>query len=123
VLLKPAALTEDERRRSLRHPEIAADVLAPIAGAADVADLVLSHHECPDGTGYPRGLSGNRLSLEARVLHAAEAYDALVASRPYKPGLSHAEALATLRAMPGQFDARCVEALAALASPPDGGHA
>lgn len=91
----------------------AAASVAAFAGAADIADLVRSHHECPDGTGYPRGLSGDRLSLEARVLHAADACDALVAERPYQAGLSHAEALSTLRAMPGRFDARCVEALAA----------
>jgi putative nucleotidyltransferase with HDIG domain len=122
VLMKPGALSEDERRRMLRHPEIAAEILAPIALAAAIADLVLSHHECPDGTGYPRGLSGDRLSLDARVLRAVDAYDALVARRPYKPALSHEEALSTLRAMPGQFDVRCVEALAGVVTPlNDGG--
>lgn len=63
---------------------------------------------------YPRGLSGERLSLEARALRAADAYDALVAERPYKPGRSHAEALATLRAMAGKVDSRCVDVLAKL---------
>ena len=114
VLLKSGALTGDERLRMLRHPELAAEMLAPIAGAAEIADLVLSHHECPDGSGYPRGLSGDRLSMEARMLHAADAYDALVAERTYKPPLPQSEALAMLRAMPGKFDPRCVDALAAL---------
>lgn len=111
VLLKPGALTDEERQRLVRHPDIAAEMLAPIAGAADVAALVVSHHECPDGTGYPRGLAGDRLSLEARVLHVADAYDALVAERPYKEGMPHAQALETLRAIPGKFDLRCVGAL------------
>lgn len=114
VLLKPGDLTEEEQQRMLRHPELAAEMLAPITGAAEIADLVLSHHECPDGTGYPRGLAGDRLSLEARVLHVADTYDALVAERPYKSGLSPAEALATLGAMTGKVDARCLEALAGL---------
>jgi putative nucleotidyltransferase with HDIG domain len=114
VLLKPGELTEDERQRMLRHPQIAAEMLAPITGAAEIADLVLSHHECPDGTGYPRGLAGDRLSLEARALRVADAYDALVAERSYKPGLPPAEALATLRSMTGKVDARCLEMLAGL---------
>lgn len=116
VLFKPGALTDDERQRMVRHPAIASEILAPLAGAASIAELVLSHHEAPDGSGYPRGLSGEQLSLEARVLHVTDAFDALVAERPYKAARSPVDALATLRAAPEKFDAACVEALAKLVS-------
>ena len=77
-----------------------------------VAELVLDHHERLDGSGYPRGLHGQRLSLETRVLAVCDVYDALISNRVYRDAWTREEALDLLRDKSGQeFDARCVAAL------------
>ena len=72
-----------------------------------------NHHERWDGTGYPDGLAGEDIPLEARIVAAADAYSAMLGSRAYREGLTHGEALEELRAAAGsQLDPRVVDALA-----------
>jgi putative nucleotidyltransferase with HDIG domain len=102
VLLKPGSLTPDERRAVEAHADVAADILGPIPGAEEIAAIVRSHHEALDGSGYPRGLSGDAIPLETRIVTAADVYCALTEQRPYKDGMSARDAVAlmstTLRA-------------------------
>ena len=93
ILFKPESLTPEERVRVEKHPEIAAEILRRIHGAREIAEIVLCHHERPDGSGYPRGLQADRIPLEARILRVADVYSALADERRYKPALSPQEAL------------------------------
>ncbi len=112
ILLKPDRLSVDERGLIERHPEVAARILRPIRGAAEIAEIVLSHHECPDGTGYPRGLAGNQIPLEARILRVADVFSALTDSRSYKPALTRDEVIRWMRSVRGtKLDAESVAAL------------
>ncbi len=112
VLLKPEELTEEERVRIEQHPEIAARILRPIRGASQIADIVLAHHECPDGSGYPQGLRGPDIPLEAHILHVADVFCSLTESRTYKEAWSQAEALAFIRAETGRkFECESVRLL------------
>ena len=111
VLGKPGALDADEMAQMRRHPEAGARLVGG-AGLADIHDWVLSHHERPDGEGYPRGLSGDEIPLEARILAVADAYEAMTADRVYRPALGSAVACEELRRCTGtQFDATVVAAL------------
>jgi HD-GYP domain-containing protein (c-di-GMP phosphodiesterase class II) len=77
----------------------------------DVSGWVLSHHERPDGTGYPQGLSGTDIPIEARILAVADAYEAMTSNRIYRAAMSEADARAELLRCAGtQFDERVVEA-------------
>jgi HD-GYP domain-containing protein (c-di-GMP phosphodiesterase class II) len=111
ILSKPGPLTADEWAQVRAHPEIGANLLtAP--GLADVRAWILAHHERPDGTGYPFGLRGDAIPLEARILAVADAFEAIQADRSYRPGRPQAEAIAELRRCSGsQFDPEVVEAL------------
>ena len=83
---------------------------------ADVRDWIRLHHERPDGTGYPEGLHGDEVPLEARIIAVAEAYEAMTSDRPYRPVLSADEAAEELRrGAGGQFDERVVQALLRIA--------
>lgn len=116
VLLKPDGLTAEERERIERHPTIAAEILRPIRGAEEIAEIVLCHHECPDGSGYPRHLAGDRIPVEARILRVADVFAALVEPRPYKGSLGHADAIATMRQVAGKLDPRALGELERLAT-------
>ena len=114
VLNKPSALSDEERREVQRHPEIG----ARIVGAAQlgrVGEWILSHHERPDGNGYPRGLREHQIPLEGRILAVADAYAAMTADRPYRRPFSPKRAKAELQARAGsQFDHDVVAALLSL---------
>jgi two-component system cell cycle response regulator len=111
VLRKPGPLTEREWHEVKRHPEIGARVLDGMS-VDDIREWVLAHHERPDGDGYPRGLSGEQIPLEARILAVAEAYEAMTSERSYRPALSPEDARSELAASAGsQFDDEVVEAL------------
>ena len=84
ILLKPGKLDPQEFAVMRRHPETAAAILSSIPGAGRIAEIVLSHHERLDGKGYPRGLTGDQVILETRILSVADAYCALREKRPYK---------------------------------------
>jgi diguanylate cyclase (GGDEF)-like protein len=114
ILNKPAPLSEEEWRELERHPEIG----ARIVGAAQlgrVGEWILSHHERPDGGGYPRGLREHQIPLEARILAVADAYAAMTADRPYRQRFSPKRAKAELQARAGsQFDHDVVAAFLSL---------
>jgi putative nucleotidyltransferase with HDIG domain len=97
VLLKPGTLGPEERARIERHPEIAADILRPVAGTGEIARIVLAHHEAPDGSGYPRGLAGEDVPEGARILRVADVYCALRESRAYKAPLAPDDRFASWR--------------------------
>lgn len=87
VLFKPEILSPEERAAIERHPLIAAEILRPIAGAREIADIVMAHHECPDATGYPRRCKLEDIPFEAHMLRVADVYASLTERRPYKPAL------------------------------------
>ncbi|HUE28594.1 MAG TPA: HD-GYP domain-containing protein, partial [Solirubrobacteraceae bacterium] len=110
ILHKPGPLTDREWREMRRHPEVGAQILEH-GGMRDIAGWVRTHHERIDGHGYPDGLGGEDISVEARILAVADAYEAMVADRPYRPGMSADEARAELlRCSGSQFDPEVVRA-------------
>jgi diguanylate cyclase (GGDEF)-like protein len=110
ILHKPGPLSEAEWKEMKRHPKIGAQILRH-AGMHDLADWVGAHHERIDGRGYPSGLNENEIPLEARILAVADAYEAMVTDRCYRPGISAAEARAELVRCAGtQFDLTVVNA-------------
>jgi putative nucleotidyltransferase with HDIG domain len=110
VLLKPGRLEPHEWEEIRRHPELGARILEH-ANLRDVASWVLAHHERVDGGGYPRGLAGESIPLEGRILAVADAYEAMTTDRPYRCAVSATEARAELRRGAGtQFDPRVVAA-------------
>jgi HD-GYP domain-containing protein (c-di-GMP phosphodiesterase class II) len=112
VYKKPSALTEDERRLVHRHPAEGARVLRSIEFLPDIFDIILAHHEEPDGSGYPRGLLDPGIPRGAKILAVADAYHALRTGRPYRAAVDRAAAIAELRRHAGgQFDGEIVEAL------------
>jgi HD-GYP domain-containing protein (c-di-GMP phosphodiesterase class II) len=113
ILKKPGALDEEEYAVVQRHPERGNRLLAELGGFSEgVRQLVLNHHERLDGGGYPRGLSGDEIDLDTRILTVCDVYDALISKRVYRDAWSHDDAMALLRRESGTaFDARCVDAL------------
>ncbi len=112
VLNKPGALDPVELDLVRQHPIIGARILEPLTFLKDVVEVVLQHHERPDGRGYPGGISGRDLRIESRILAAADAYDAMVSDRPYRKGRTPEEALREMREAAGtQFDPVVVDAL------------
>jgi HD-GYP domain-containing protein (c-di-GMP phosphodiesterase class II) len=114
ILTKPGPLTESEFALVQEHPERGRKLLRELGGfEAAVLRLVLDHHERLDGSGYPRGLRGDELALDTRILAVCDVYDALISERVYRHAWSHADALALLRdGADTLFDLRCVDALA-----------
>ncbi|HMO04847.1 MAG TPA: diguanylate cyclase [Kiritimatiellia bacterium] len=111
ILLKPGKLTEDEWEVMRRHPVIGHRFLTNSTYLKTAAALVLSHHERWDGRGYPQGLSGEEISLGARIFAVIDAYDAMRSSRVYKHSVSMEKAVAEIRDKSGsQFDPAIVEA-------------
>jgi putative nucleotidyltransferase with HDIG domain len=113
VLRKPAALTEDEFAEIVRHPGAGVTLLDDLGGFDPlVVSLVNDHHERLDGSGYPRGLRGEQISLEARILGVCDVYDALLSPRVYRAAWPHERAIALLRDGAGtEFDRGCIDAL------------
>ena len=111
ILRKPGPLDEAEWGVIKRHPEIGAEIVAPVKRLANVAPIIRGHQEHWDGTGYPDGLKGEAIPLGARILSVVDAYGAIIDERPYKRARSHEEAVAELRRCAGtQFDPRVVDA-------------
>ncbi|MET0961800.1 MAG: HD domain-containing phosphohydrolase [Noviherbaspirillum sp.] len=105
ILRKPGPLTNSEYAVIRTHPEVGIRSLAlhPLAGL--VRDAVLSHHERPDGTGYPNGLSGDRLPAAALIVGICDAFDAMTSARPYRKAMPIADALDIMEARLGkQFE-------------------
>lgn len=107
ILLKPGGLTRDERAVMERHPEIGHRVLTGSSSELleVAAAIALSHHERIDGRGYPRGLRGEVIPIEARIASIADVFDALTSDRVYRPAMSVEQTLEMMRAgRRGQFD-------------------
>jgi HD-GYP domain-containing protein (c-di-GMP phosphodiesterase class II) len=110
VLVKTGPLGEEDWQQLRTHPEIGAQLLSR-PELADLRDWVLAHHERPDGSGYPNGLSGEDIPLEARILAVADAYEAMTRGRVYRQALGQEAAREELRAGAGtQFDRNVVDA-------------
>jgi PAS domain S-box-containing protein/putative nucleotidyltransferase with HDIG domain len=115
ILSKPGRLTETEFTLIKVHSEAGYAIISDIEFEQPVADIVLQHHERLDGSGYPRGLSGSAVWLEARVLAVADVYEAMVSHRPYRPALTRAHATAELQEGAGaRYDPDVVAACLAL---------
>jgi len=112
ILDKPGKPTDEEWAAIRSHPVHSRDILSKVRVFADLAPIAGAHHERLDGKGYPDGLKAEQLSLEMRILTAADVFDALSADRPYRKAMSIGEALAILDKDIGTaFDADCVAAL------------
>jgi diguanylate cyclase (GGDEF)-like protein/putative nucleotidyltransferase with HDIG domain len=110
ILRKPGSLTPEEWEQMRQHAELGARIVAS-ANLPDISSWVLSHHERPDGTGYPQRLSADEIPLEALILSVADAYEAMTADRVYREALGpDAAREELLRGAGTQFDARVVQA-------------
>jgi diguanylate cyclase (GGDEF)-like protein len=120
ILMKPAPLTVEERALIERHPELGERILAPIEQLAAVRPIVRACHERFDGRGYPDGLRGEEIPLEARIIFACDAFHAMTTDRPYREALPVEEAFRRLTEAAGtQFDPRVVAVcLRVLKQPP-----
>ena len=112
VLNKPGPLTPDEFEHIKEHTVWASEILAPLApGESRGAPIVRSHHERMDGTGFPDGLPGDAIPIEARIVAVVDAFDAMTTNRAYRASRSPGEACDELRRCAGsQFDPAVVEA-------------
>jgi putative two-component system response regulator len=110
ILLKGGPLDLIEQRRMQEHPAIGANIIAPLQTGSSLLPIIRHHHERFDGSGYPDGLRGEQIPLLARITAICDAFDALINDRPYRAGVSVAQAVATLRAGAGsQWDPVLVE--------------
>jgi putative nucleotidyltransferase with HDIG domain len=113
VLRKPGPLAAEEWAQMRRHPLIGAQIVAPFEFFAASSLAIRHHHERLDGSGYPDGLAGSRISRPARIVAVADVYDALTSNRAYRPALEPEHALAVMRQEAGRtLDGEVVEALA-----------
>lgn len=110
ILNKPSALTDHEWAEMKRHPDVGYRILSSISEYAPLANIILSHHERWDGTGYPRRLSGEEIPIFSRIMAVADAFDAMTMMRPYRGTKTTFEALDELRSKKGsQFDPKVVD--------------
>ena len=112
ILQKPDPLTSDEYEQIKRHPALGARILRQVSFLEPHLSIVELHHERPDGHGYPFGLRGDDIPMAARIVHVADAYDAMTSARAYRPARPPAAAMAELHLYAGtQFDVDCVRGL------------
>jgi PAS domain S-box-containing protein/putative nucleotidyltransferase with HDIG domain len=105
ILLKPGPLTPEERREIERHPVYAFELLSPIDFLRPALDIPYCHHERWDGSGYPRGLSGEQIPLPARIFAIVDVFDALTSDRPYRAAWTLERTLAHIEEQSGShFD-------------------
>ncbi|PPC78664.1 hypothetical protein C4K68_03930 [Pokkaliibacter plantistimulans] len=111
ILTKPARLNEAEFNLIKQHPEVGYRILQHIQFPWPIADMIRQHHECLDGSGYPQGLQGDEILLEARILSVADIVESMSSDRPYRPALGTDIALNQIRQMSGsKLDPRVVDA-------------
>lgn len=110
ILRKPGPLTADERTTMRRHCDIGFSVLERIPFLKEAAEIVLTHQECFNGSGYPRGLKGEKIPLGSRIFAVADTLDAMISDRPYRKALPISAAREEIQRNSGtQFDPRVVD--------------
>ncbi len=111
ILMKPGPLTKEEFEIIKTHPVWGARILGPLTFMKDITDMVHQEHERWDGTGYPQGLKGEQIRLEARVISVADALDAMISTRPYRQSISLEKASQEIQRCAGNhFDPTVAEA-------------
>jgi putative nucleotidyltransferase with HDIG domain len=112
ILDKPGPLDDDEWACMRRHAAHTEAILGRIGAFAELSRVAGAHHERLDGTGYPRGLAGDQVALETRIITTADVFDAISADRPYRAAVPIPQTLAMMRATVGSaLDPLCFEAL------------
>jgi putative nucleotidyltransferase with HDIG domain len=110
ILQKPGKLTSEELQEIYKHPLLGATIVKKVAFLSSVAPVILAHHERLDGRGYPYGISGDAIPIEARIVSVLDSFDAMISDRPYRKALGKAFAINELEMHAGsQFDPRVVE--------------
>jgi diguanylate cyclase (GGDEF)-like protein/putative nucleotidyltransferase with HDIG domain len=110
VLNKKGKLNAEDWEAIKSHPRLGANIVGNVPSLAPCVSTILHHHERWDGTGYPEGLKGEQISIEARILAIADAFEAMSSPRPYRPALCSDKVLRELRSGAGsQFDPELVE--------------
>lgn len=115
ILDKPGPLDDDEWAKMREHATHTDGILRRVGVMSDMAPIAAAHHERIDGTGYPLGLADHQIRRETRIITVCDYYDALTSERPYRPAMSHAEALALIESeVDSAIDRDCYEALCAV---------
>jgi diguanylate cyclase (GGDEF)-like protein len=115
IIRKPGPLTPAERREINRHPEVGEQILAPVPFLQHLRPIIRACHERWDGKGYPDGVAGEEIPLEARIVFVCDAFHAMTTDRPYRSALPEREAVRRLKLSAGtQFDRRVVDAFVRL---------
>ncbi len=115
IVQTPGGLSPEEQRTLRAHPAAGAAIVSKVRALRRAAEIVRSHHEQPDGRGYPYGLRGEDVPVGARILKVSDAFDAMTSDRPYRRALSLGQALNEIeRGAGSQFDTRVVECLVRL---------
>jgi putative nucleotidyltransferase with HDIG domain len=102
ILYKPGPLTDREWEIMRTHPEVGAQMIGGLSGMESIAAMILGHHERMDGSGYPRGLTGEQIPLGARIIAVVDSYSAMTEGRPYRRAKSHDEAIIELKNLSGK---------------------
>ncbi|HEX8335955.1 MAG TPA: HD domain-containing phosphohydrolase [Pyrinomonadaceae bacterium] len=114
ILKKPAALTPEEFEIMKGHPQKGFKIMSQIPAMKDFLPGMYMHHEMMDGRGYPQGLKGDEIPMQARIVSVADTFDAMTTDRPYQKGMSLEDALARIRTFVGtRYDPKVVDALVA----------
>lgn len=110
ILNKTARLDRDEWQEVKKHPEIGWRILKSTTEFSELAQTILEHHERWDGKGYPRGIKGDEISKEARIINLADSYDAMTNNRSYRNSMTKNDAIAEITRCAGtQFDPEIVD--------------
>jgi HD-GYP domain-containing protein (c-di-GMP phosphodiesterase class II) len=112
ILKKPAALTDEEYEVMKGHPQKGYKIMSQIPAMKEFLPGMYMHHEMMDGRGYPQGLKGDEIPMQARIVSVADTFDAMTTDRPYQRAMEFADALARIKAFVGtRYDERVVAAL------------
>jgi HD-GYP domain-containing protein (c-di-GMP phosphodiesterase class II) len=111
-LKKPAALTDEEYQIMKQHPQKGFKIMSQIPGMQDFLPGMYMHHEMMDGRGYPQGLKGDEIPMQARIVSVADTFDAMTTDRPYQKGMDLPAAIERIKTFVGtRYDAKVVDAL------------
>ncbi len=112
ILDKSDTLTKEEYDLMKRHPLSGAEILKPIRTFDEIIPVIKQHHENYDGSGYPEGLTGDEILIEARILRVADVFDALASIRPYRKEWTRTKIIGYLKDEKGkEFDGKIVDSL------------